>query len=95
MLWLIEYESAHWAGATSDCVVKAENKEDAVCFAEEFMNNEMLELYFDEYEDEAQNSEEAPLYDNEATFVVVSCEKFDEKHKYWKYKDSEYFPMVD
>ena len=42
MLWLIEYESAHWAGATSDCVVKAENKEDAVCFAEEFMNNEML-----------------------------------------------------
>lgn len=97
-LYLIEYESAHWAGGSSHVVVRAECAKSAEFKAEEHMQSEMEELYSDEYDDHFKEEDE-DLLEQEAAFHVVSIEKFDESHEYWKYfkdpEQSQFFPLVE
>lgn len=96
MLFLIDYECAHWCGGSSHCVVEAANADDAVMIASDHMQEEMYELYSDEY---AEDAEEGDSYNDESAFVVNSVETFDENHEYWKYytdeTQSQFFPKVN
>lgn len=91
-LYLIEFASAHWAGAPEYCVVIAENESDAELLAEDHMASTMQELYSDEYEEEDG-------YEDECPYSVISVEYFDETHECWKYyldeTQSQFFPLVN
>lgn len=96
MLFLIDYENAHWCGGQSNCVVEAANADDAVMIASDHMQEEMYELFRYEYDEDA---EEDGNYASESAFVVNSVETFDENHEYWKFyldeTQSQFFPKVN
>lgn len=96
-LFLIEYDCAHWAGASSYCVVKAEIAEQAEAIAEDFMHSDMAELYSDEYREEAENGND--ILEQELAHNVIGTEPFGETHEYWKYytdeTQSQFFPLVN
>lgn len=86
-LFLIEYGSAHWAGASSYCVVNAPSAEVAEGVAEDFMHSDMAELYSSEYEEEAE--QENDLLESESAHSVIGIEPFGPTHEYWKYYTDE------
>lgn len=91
-LYLIEFESAHWAGAPEYCVVIAKDEHQAEELASEHMEEVMRELYWDEYHDEGLESYQ------DSAYSVISVEYFDEKHECWKYyldeTQSQFFPLI-
>lgn len=96
MLYLIDYECAHWCGGNSHCVVEAADADDAVMLASEHMQEEMYALFIDEYTDEDTDSDE---YADEASFTVNSVVSFDKTHECWKYYidpvQSQFFEKVN
>lgn len=96
MLYLIEYECAHWCGGNSHCVVEATDVDAAVMLASEHMQEAMYELFHNAYtEDEVEGGN----YGEEASFTVNSVVSFDETHEHWKYyidpAQSQFFPKVN
>ena len=71
-LYLIEFESAHWCGGRSNCVVLAENEQAAEKAADVHMSETMLELFDSDDEDASE-------------YVVNSVEVFTHDHEDWKY----------
>ncbi len=98
--YLITYESAHWCGAAdTKCVVYAEDELTAVIVAEPHMEEEMRELFSEEYGDAVDEYEEESSYDQECAYSITSVELFDEKHEDWKYyvheTQSQFYPVVN
>lgn len=93
MLWLIDYESAHWCGGQSHVVVVAESEDEARILAEDHMESEMRELFSGEFEDETDES-----FDEECAYTVNSCEPFDETHEHWEYytdpSQEQFYPTI-
>lgn len=93
-LYIIDYESSQWCGGQSHCVVWAHNEEDAVHQASYHMEDEMRELFSDEYSEDEEECDSM-----ECAYTVNSVEPFDETHEYWKFfKDesqSQFFPLVN
>jgi hypothetical protein len=93
-LYIIDYESSQWCGGASHCVVWATDVDDAVDEASDYMEDEMRELFADEYNDE---DEECDV--NECAYSVNAVESFDETHEYWKFymdtEQSQFFPLVN
>lgn len=91
--FLIEYENAHWCGASGTfCVVNANSADEAVMIASDHMEEEMRELFAEEY------SEEDP-HEDESAVSVTYVEEFDETNENWKwYQDptqSQFYPEVN
>lgn len=84
-LYIIEYESAHWCGGESHCVTWAHNPEEAVENAESHMDQEMRELFSDEYRDEYGNELEDDWVLDECAFIVNSVEVLDKANSHWEY----------
>lgn len=57
-LYIIEYESAHWCGGASHCVVWATSEDEARDIADPFMDEMMRELFSSEHEDEPEVDED-------------------------------------
>ena len=93
-LFLITYESAHWCGASdTKVVVYAESSGDALIKASDHMEEEMWELFADEYMDDGL--EDRP---EDSLVSVSNVEEFDQNHEEWKYfKDpsqSQFYPVI-
>ena len=97
MKWLINFDSAHWCGGDSKCVVEAETEDEAENLAEDFMQEEMWNLFSDEYKD--SEDEDYQDYSNEQCYNVIGVEPFDETHEEWVfYKDpeqSQFYPEIE
>lgn len=98
-MYIIEYNSAHWCGASHQCVVWAKSAEQAEDLAGLFMEEHLRELYSDEYnvdydEDEGLYGE----YDDESAYQVVSVEPFGPAHDCWEYfqdpTQAEFYPQI-
>lgn len=94
--FLIEYENAHWCGASGTyCVVNAKDADEAVIIASDHMEQEMRDLFSSEYEDE----DEGWQYDDESAVSVTNVEEFDDTHEAWNwYLDpvqSQFYPEVN
>lgn len=91
-LFLIYYESAHWCGAGNHVVVWATSVPHAEYLAEDHMEEDMRELYSDEYTDEDG------LYDDESAVSVITCEEFGPEHENWKFfqdpSQSSFYPVI-
>lgn len=89
-LYLIDYECAHWCGGPSNVVVWAEGEDDAREVASYHMEEEMRELFSDEYEDEE--------HDDESSVSVISVEEFGPDHEEWKFfldpSQSQFYPII-
>lgn len=96
MLYLIEYESSRWANASHYCVVEADSPEHAKDLASEYMEEHMLELFFDD--DIELRAEEGDDATTDCSYSVMSVEEFGSQHEYWKYfkdpEQSQFFPLV-
>jgi predicted glycosyl hydrolase (DUF1957 family) len=80
-LFLITYESAHWCGASdTKVVVWAEDGVDAIFKASDHMEDEMWELFADEYMDDG--SEDRP---EDSLVHVIEVVEFTPSHEEWKY----------
>lgn len=94
--FLIEYESARWAGASSHCVAEAETAAEAEDKASDFMEEDMRELYSDE--DQELQDEQGSEATEDCSYSVIGVEEFDETHECWKYfidaTQSQFFPLV-
>ena len=98
-LYIIEYESAHWCGGQSHCVVWAENSDEAEVLAGLHMEESMRELFSDEYHDEFDDDyEQYSVYDDESAYVVTWCEPLTPAHDHWEYyqdpTQSEFYPEI-
>lgn len=89
-LYLIDYECAHWCGGQSNVVVWAEDEDDAREVASYHMEEEMRELFSDEYEDEE--------HDDESSVSVNSVEEFGPAHDEWRFfldpSQSQFYPII-
>lgn len=89
-LFIIEYEFAHWCGGSSNVVVWAEDADDAVILAEVHMEENMRELFWDEY------AEDGP--DDESAFTVNSVEPFGPGHEQWGFfldpTQDQFYPVI-
>lgn len=97
-LYIIEYESAHFCGGESHCVVWAVNADDAQLEAGLHMEESMRELFRDEYNDEFEDSEEYGLYDDESAYVINWCEPLTVQHPHWVYytnpTQQDFYPVI-
>ena len=93
MIYLIEFESSRWCGAPSYCVVEANSEVDAENRASNYMEDFMLELYWDE--DNELRDEDAT---EDSAYSVISVEEFGPTHECWKFytdpEQSQFFPLV-
>lgn len=96
-LFIIEYESAHWCGGQSHCVVWAVNADDAKLEAGLHMDEHMYELFQDEYDDERDEDGNGE-YDDEQCYTVNWCELLTVEHSHWPYYEdpsqSEFYPEI-
>lgn len=81
-LFIIKYESAHWCGGASYCVVLAFNELHAEELAEEFMDENMRELFVDEY---TYDLDDGGNLDEDQAHTVNSIEEFGPEHDQWKW----------
>ena len=81
-LYLIRYQSSHWRGGMSDCVVLATNQDTAVSCAELWMDVSMRELFSTEY---AENREEGGTLDEGPAYSIDSIEDFGPEHDEWRW----------
>lgn len=92
-LFLIYYESAHWCGAGNYVVVWATSGPHAEYLAEVHMEEDMRELYSNEY-----NEEEGDNYADESSVSVITCEEFGPEHEDWKFfqdpSQSSFYPVI-
>ena len=91
--YIIAYESAHWCGGQSYCVVEAFDEMNAEDIADSFMDESMRELFMGEHADEPEDDED-PAYS------VNSVEEFDENHDLWKFyidpiQQANFYPHVN
>lgn len=97
-LYIIQYDSAHWCGGESHCVVWAENADEALLEASVFMEDNMRELFSAEYDDYYNDDTEAGAYDDESAYVVNWCEPLTPEHEHWEYfqdpSQSQFYPML-
>lgn len=97
-LYIIQYNSAHWCGGESHCVVWAENADEAVMEASDFMEDSMRELFSDEYDDYYNDDTEAGAYDDEQAYVVHWCDPLTHEHEYWEYfqdpTQADFYPVI-
>ena len=98
-LYIIEYESAHWAGASSFVLACANSEREAEEKTEHYRDEAMNRLYRDEYLDAIDLDTFADPYEQEAASVVVDVQVFDENHECWQFYldpgQAEFYPMVD
>ena len=91
-LYIIDYESSQWCGGQSHCVVWATDVDDAVIQASDHMEDEMRELFSDEYEDEDIDP------DMESAVAVNSVEILDEKNEHWEFfnhaTQAQFYPVI-
>lgn len=95
-LYLIDYESAHWCGGSSNVVVWAENKNHASELAEVHMEEDMRELFSGEYA--LTEDEEGDWYTEESAVSVNSVEEFGPTHDEWQFfldpSQSQFYPVI-
>ena len=97
-LYIICYDSAHWCGGESHCVVWAESPDDAVDVAGVFMEETMHEMFRDEYDD-YYNEETCTFdFDDESAVQVQWVELFGSEHDHWEYYQDdcqeEFYPVI-
>jgi hypothetical protein len=89
-LFLIDYECAHWCGGSSNVVVWAENEDHAELLAEVHMEENMRELFCDEY------AEDGP--DDESAVTINSVEPFGPGHEQWVFfldpTQNQFYPVI-
>lgn len=91
-IYVVEYKSADWAGASSHCLVMAESEEDAEELSQDFIEQDMYDTYSGEYEDNVEELE-GPY----STIVRIVPLKGSEYEQYVK-NDSQqrtYYPEVN
>jgi hypothetical protein len=97
-LYIIQYNSAHWCGGESHCVVWAYNADEAVLEASDFMEDNMRELFSSEYDDEFDEENEAGAYDDEQAYTVDWCELLTPEHEHWEYyvnlTQADFYPEI-
>lgn len=96
-LFIIAYESMHWCGGSSHCLVYARNESQAKELADQFMDENMRDLFSGEYECDA---EEGGDIDEEAAHTVNSVEELTPEHEYWVYVQDEvqqrnFYPYIN
>lgn len=93
-LFIIDYESSQWCGGQSHCVVWATDADDAVDQASVYMEEEMRELFSDEYEDDEEECDSM-----ECAYSVNSVEILDEKNEHWEFfqheTQAQFYPIVN
>ena len=72
-LYIIQYQSAHWCGGVSHCVAWAENEDHATDLAEWHMEDEMRDLFANEYDDEPDKDDE-PAYSVDSVGLLSGSE---------------------
>lgn len=95
-IYVVEYESADWAGASSHCLVMASSEEDAEEISEEFRDQDMYDTYSGEYEDNKEDfgvEPDGPY----STLVRVVPLKGSEYEQYVKDEGQQrtYYPAVN
>ena len=95
--FLIKYDSSQWCGGQSNVVVFAKTKDEAHYLAEDHMEEEMRELFADEYADLIE--EEGEGADEDCAYTINSVEEFDETHEEWQFyldpiQQSNFYPEV-
>jgi hypothetical protein len=97
-LYIIDYENAHWCGGQSNVVVWAESKDDAVCKASNFMEENMRDLFMDHYMEEGNSHDDESSYDDESAVSINSVEDFGPGHDEWKFfmdpSQSSFYPVI-
>lgn len=97
-LYIIEYESAHWCGGVSHCVVWAHDDCEAQLEASDFMEDSMRELFSDEYHDEYNEETETDFYGDEQAYTVNWCARLTAAHEHWQYytdpTQTEFYPEI-
>lgn len=95
-LFIIDYECAHWCGGPSNVVVWAEDADDAREVASYHMEEEMRELFSDEYRDECD--EEDCEHSDESAVTINSVEEFGPDHEEWQFfldpSQSQFYPII-
>ena len=71
-LYIISYESAHWCGGQSNCVVWANNEDEAQELAVFHMDEMMQELFSSEYEEDPELQDDIIHVVNEVQLLVDS-----------------------
>ena len=102
-MYLITYESAHWCGAADTyVVVHADSAEAAQDAAYDHMEQEMRELFVNEYACSGQelSDDDEGFDDYESAVVVVSVEEFGPSHEQWKWfcdptQRVNFYPQID
>lgn len=93
-LWIIEYSSSRWAGAPSHVVVVADSSTEAEIKADDHMETEMRELYYDEDQDLD------PCDTDDCSYTVNSVEPLKVGSEYWEFfmnptQQINFYPIVD
>ena len=97
-LFIVEFESAHWAGAPSHCVVEANSAEEAedLEILHGYMQEYMEELYSGEYDDELENDND--LLTDEPSYSLNFIKELFGSEFMEYYKDPEqqrvYYPLL-
>ena len=71
-LYVINYQNPHWCGGQSSCVAWAENPDQAVTAANDHMEEDMRELFSQEYEEESKFEEESAYTVDSVDLLVGS-----------------------
>lgn len=96
-LFIITYESSTWCGASDTFVcVWALDKDDAYNLASKHMEEEMRNLFSDEYayliEEESEGADE------DCAYTVISIEVLDEYNEQWKHYQNlsqvSFYPII-
>lgn len=92
MLFIIEYDCAHYCGASHYCLVDAINVGRALGKADGFMHTHMRELFSSEYDED--HDEDC----DECAYHVIEVKPFNEYHPCWEFyldpSQAEFYPKV-
>jgi len=96
-LFILSYESSQWCGGASHCLVYARNEAQAEELAEQFMDQDMRDLFSTEYEEDREDGGEL---EEDAAHSVNSIEELTPEHEMWEYVQDEvqqrnFYPYVN
>lgn len=75
-LYIIEYESMHWCGGGSHCLVWAESGDEAIELASDHMEESMRELFSDEIEEDDLDAEMQATVNSVELVIGSTYEKY-------------------
>jgi hypothetical protein len=96
-LYIIEYESAHWCGGVSHCLVYAETENQAEELADEHMEESMRELFSDEYADDRADGGDL---ESDVTHTVKWVRELTENDEFYEWvqdpdQQAAFYPYVN